>query len=104
MKAYNSHENENYLAAAGAYTRSGAESLSRGKFAWKEFIKRFKGRIFFNHDHTHWDDATYESLVSTMAHEIGHVLGLRHSNYDPSTGEEIHMSTVTDENRYLWNL
>lgn len=89
---------DNYLAAAG--TTRNTRAGGGGRFKGVEFVKSYKGRIYFNHDHLFWNDASFERLCSTMKHEIGHILGLRHSNYDPSTGEEVHMPVITEENSY----
>ena len=89
---------DSYLASAG--TTSKTLEGSGGRFKGVEFTKSLKGRIYFNHDNLFWNDVSFERLCSTMKHEIGHILGLMHSNYDPSTGEEVHMPVLTEENSY----
>jgi len=89
---------DSYLAAANS--SRGSTLGSGGKFKGVEFNKSLMGRIYFNHDNLFWNSVSFERLCSTMKHEIGHILGLMHSNYDPSTGEEVHMPVLTEENSY----
>lgn len=89
---------DSYLAAANS--SRGTTLGSGGKFKGVEFNESLKGYIYFNHDHLYWDDASFDDLVTVFKHEIGHVIGLRHSNYDPTTGQEVHMPVLTPENSY----
>ena len=91
--------NENWVAwAGGSWTNNNVGS--GGKFMGVEFTKRSRGYIYFYHDKLYWNDASFVDLVTVFKHEIGHVLGLGHSNYNPITGQPIDMTVLTPENSY----
>ena len=92
--------NEHWIAWAGTGSFLTNNVGSGGKFKGVEFSKRYRGYIYFDHDHLYWNDASFANLVAVFKHEIGHVLGLGHSNYDPITGMPVPMPVLTPENSY----